>query len=295
MATLASSNGLRTAFGSAPSTTSSALPTTSSEPNIGAGSSGGRTDQDMLTVVWGGEKYRLPLPPPDAPLSTLRKAIYERTGVPPEHQKLILNGAMMQKDFPLKAYGLALPPLGDSEDSYSSDPNRIPSSSLRGLLSKWGLGNSPVAGKRSRELKVTLIGSAQTGSRVTDHLAQAGSASGSGSARQKQTAAQQPIDEARIVAQIDSLVSSTLSRLKPDLDQLFSLPLEEATLLKRKQVYLSEMLLQTLLKLDGFEIDSRWTDARKARKEGIRSIQGMLDRVDAIKEGRAMAPPTSEP
>ena len=198
-------------------------------------------------------------------------------------------------DFPLKAYGLALPPLGDSEESYSPDPNKIPSSSLRGLLSKWGLGNSPVAGKRSRELKVTLIGSAQTGSRVTDHLAQAGPASGSGSARQKQAAQQQPLDEARIVAQIDSLVSSTLSRLKPDLDQLFSLPLEEATLLKRKQVYLSEMLLQTLLKLDGFEIDSRWTDARKARKEGIRSIQDMLDRVDAIKEGRAMAPPATEP
>lgn len=40
---------------------------------------------------------RIPLPPPDAPLSALRAAIQERTGVAPEHQKLIVGGAVMQK------------------------------------------------------------------------------------------------------------------------------------------------------------------------------------------------------
>lgn len=42
-------------------------------------------------------RMRIPLPPPDAPLSTLRAAIQERTGVAPEHQKLIVGGAIMQK------------------------------------------------------------------------------------------------------------------------------------------------------------------------------------------------------
>ena len=42
-------------------------------------------------------RMRIPLPPPDAPLSALRAAIQERTGVAPEHQKLIVGGAVMQK------------------------------------------------------------------------------------------------------------------------------------------------------------------------------------------------------
>lgn len=42
-------------------------------------------------------RMRLPLPPPDAKLSELRALIEERTGVAPEHQKLIVGGAVMQK------------------------------------------------------------------------------------------------------------------------------------------------------------------------------------------------------
>ena len=42
-------------------------------------------------------RYRIPLPPPEAPLSTLRALIEERTGVAPEYQKLIMNGGVMQK------------------------------------------------------------------------------------------------------------------------------------------------------------------------------------------------------
>jgi ribosomal protein L12E/L44/L45/RPP1/RPP2 len=52
-------------------------------------------------------------------------------------------------------------------------------------------------------------------------------------------------------------------------------------------MYVSEMLLQALLKLDSYDIDARWTEARKTRKEGIKSIQEVLDKVDAMKEGKA--------
>lgn len=58
-------------------------------------------------------RMRIPLPPPDAPLSALRAAIQERTGVAPEHQKLIVGGAIMQKgnvvSFPIVASWLQIP------------------------------------------------------------------------------------------------------------------------------------------------------------------------------------------
>ena len=161
----------------------------------------------------------------------------------------------------------------------------MPSVGFRSLLSKWGLGNSVAAGKKPRDLKITMIGSKDTQATVSDRLP--GNASES-----KQLPAQSsasPLDEPRVVAQIDSLVGSTLSKLKPSLDNIFSVakssqPAPEAV--KQQHAYVSEMLLQALLKLDGFDIEARWTDARKARKEGIRNVQGVLDKVDAIREGR---------
>lgn len=54
---------------------------------------------------------------------------------------------------------------------------------------------------------------------------------------------------------------------------------------KRLLLYLSENLLQGLLKLDSIEIPSGYTEARKERKEAVRKVQEVLDRVDAAKEG----------
>lgn len=49
-------------------------------------------------------------------------------------------------------------------------------------------------------------------------------------------------------------------------------------------LYLSEILLQGLLKLDSIEIPSGYEDARKERKEAVRQVQEVLDRVDRAKE-----------
>jgi len=38
--------------------------------------------------------------------------------------------------------------------------------------------------------------------------------------------------------------------------------------------------LRGLLDLDGVEIPSEWQTARKERKEGVRRVQGELNRVD---------------
>lgn len=54
---------------------------------------------------------------------------------------------------------------------------------------------------------------------------------------------------------------------------------------KRLLLYLSENLLQGLLKLDSIEIPSGYTEARKDRKEAVRKVQEVLDRVDGAKDG----------
>jgi hypothetical protein len=50
--------------------------------------------------------------------------------------------------------------------------------------------------------------------------------------------------------------------------------------LQREHARLSELLLRGLLDLDGVEIPSEWQTARKERKEGVRRVQGELNKVD---------------
>jgi hypothetical protein len=47
---------------------------------------------------------------------------------------------------------------------------------------------------------------------------------------------------------------------------------------------LSESLIQLLLALDSVTIQSTYSDARKERKEGVRVVQELLDRVDKVKD-----------
>jgi hypothetical protein len=54
-------------------------------------------DADIVVLRFWSNRMRIPLPEPDAPLSALRAAIEERTGVAPQHQKLIVGGAVLQK------------------------------------------------------------------------------------------------------------------------------------------------------------------------------------------------------
>ncbi|KAK9899410.1 hypothetical protein P389DRAFT_168377 [Cystobasidium minutum MCA 4210] len=261
-------------------------------------------DDNYFSLIWGGEKMRIPLPPPDAPLSALRAAIEERTGVKPEHQKLIVGGAIMQKDLPLKTYGLVKPSLRD--DIYGKqeeDQSRMPSLGMRSLLSKWGLGNTPAAGKKNQEIKITMIASKDASAVVRDRdesaanrdasvQQQSSSSATPATSRQQASAGKKPppsknLDEPRTVAQIDSIVTNTLDKLQNDIEnQLQDNPEGTEKEVHKQYLMVSEVLLQTLMKLDGFEIDSSWTEARKARKEAIRKVQGLLDQIDAAKEKR---------
>ncbi|KAL7010143.1 hypothetical protein EMMF5_000163 [Cystobasidiomycetes sp. EMM_F5] len=245
-------------------------------------------DDEYLTLVWQGEEYKIKLPNPEEPLSVLRKAIDERTGVAPEHQKLLMRGVMLRKDLPLKTYGLVRPSQADEyglKDEYDEDGPRPPNSSIQKVLGKWGLGNTPFAtGKRPRQLKLTLIGSPATNAVVVDHLHASTSSIQKGSRPEHNLPNMAPMSqvasEATITAQIKQLLDKASADSQAHMDSLSS-ETPQKTLL-----YLSEILLQTMLKLDSLDIDPSWQEARKARKEGIKSIQARLDQVDAVKDAK---------
>lgn len=54
-------------------------------------------------------------------------------------------------------------------------------------------------------------------------------------------------------------------------------PLEDPDMEHRR---LGELLLQSLLRLDVINMDGTWTDARKERKVAVKTVQGLLDKLD---------------
>ena len=96
--------------------------------------------------------------------------------------------------------------------------------------------------------------------------------------------------ESVLVEWIRSLVSNLLNPLQPSIVTFLSQTDPNATnrparpapfaSLQKEHARLSELMLRGLLDLDGVEIPSGWTEARRERKEGVRSVQGMLTRVD---------------
>jgi hypothetical protein len=50
--------------------------------------------------------------------------------------------------------------------------------------------------------------------------------------------------------------------------------------LAKERLRLSELLLQSLLRLDAITTDSEWEEARKERKAGVKEVQTLLDRID---------------
>ncbi|KAG5648565.1 hypothetical protein DXG03_003176 [Asterophora parasitica] len=50
----------------------------------------------------------------------------------------------------------------------------------------------------------------------------------------------------------------------------------------KEHLRLGELLLQSLLRLDSITAEPAWEDARKRRKDAVREVQDMLDRLDTI-------------
>lgn len=217
------------------------------------------------------------------------------TGISPDHQTLIANGAILKDDLaPLSAFGLV-----DEEPEASTSTITTPSPSF---WETWSFRGTKNSGRKLK--KLILIGSKETINRVDDKLF-------SRQIPQQEEVVEKVIDdEVTVISKINEISGQKLDELLPEIDKLDAWLAQEAkgetapvevpavegeeqiedssTVLEkphpRAAIFLSEALLQSLLRLDGFDIPSTYLEARKERKEAVRKLQGALDRVDNIKE-----------
>ncbi|GAA6048458.1 hypothetical protein JCM3770_003767 [Rhodotorula araucariae] len=263
-----------------------------------------RDDHGLVEVQWGREKLRVPLPPPASPLSSLRATLYNLTGVPPSHQKLIYSGAVLKDDLaPLSAYGLV-----DEDPSASSDAAAGDDSGKKSFWDTWSFAGR--GANRGRKLKkLVMLGSKDVSARVDDRLAQRKDLADLAAAADAATPAaagggggdKQAESEEALRARIRDVAGQKLDELEPQVAQVEAW-LAQARAAREHQgadnegagtaappartlLFLSEVLLQGLLKLDAIEIPGAYADARRERKDAVRRVQETLDRVDAAKEG----------
>ena len=101
-----------------------------------------------------------------------------------------------------------------------------------------------------------------------------------------------PRSEQSTINQIQSEMQNVRSSLGRDLENLLgSLPQyhtagDNKAFMDREHLRLGELLLQSLLRLDGINAESEWQDARRERKESVREVQGLLDRLDGAWQNR---------
>ncbi|TRM69377.1 hypothetical protein BD626DRAFT_473878 [Schizophyllum amplum] len=111
-------------------------------------------------------------------------------------------------------------------------------------------------------------------------------------AQQTKQAPPPPRSEQSTINQIQSEMQTVRSTLARDLESLlYSLPQYHAAGdaqagMNREHLRLGELLLQTLLRLDGINAEGEWQDARRERKESVREVQALLDRLDGAWQNR---------
>ncbi|KAF7984198.1 hypothetical protein HWV62_15976 [Athelia sp. TMB] len=213
-----------------------------------------------ILVKWGRERLHIPLPPPETKLGEVRKALADYTHLPIGSFKLIHAGAVMKDDnAPLYAYSLR----ANSTIALIAPPAISPSHP-----------SAPAAPAHKPR------------------------------APQK---AQEPKTEASTITAIRGEVAKVRGTLQPEVDAfLSSLPAPAQTQTRARtassagypqapqptgrvlgqltpaqtHTKLSELLLQSLLRLDAMAPEGGWEDARRERKGAVREVQGVLDRLD---------------
>lgn len=267
--------------------------------------SGKKDDFGVVEVQWGREKIRVPLPPPSSPLSTLKAALYNITGVPPSHQKLIYSGAVLRDDLaPLTSFGL----VNEDQATLSTDggDDSEESNKSKSFWDSWSFtGKSSTSQKKIK--KLVMLGSKDVSARiVNDRLStrkdlQDLKSAAEGAAGGERVEPEKKVEsEETIQKRIKQISTEKLQELEPQVTQVEGWIVDQK---KEKEttkaeggeekkagppprilLYLSEILLQGLLKLDSIEIPSGYENARKERKEAVKQVQDVLDRVDRAKE-----------
>ncbi|KAH8995682.1 hypothetical protein EDB92DRAFT_1794582 [Lactarius akahatsu] len=88
-------------------------------------------------------------------------------------------------------------------------------------------------------------------------------------------ASKPPKTEASTIENIRAEVAAVRNTLEPGVDAFLRTPTVDS-----EHTRLGELLLQALLRLDAIAIDSAWLEARRERKGAVRTVQGVLDRLD---------------
>ncbi|KAK8869708.1 hypothetical protein IAR55_000276 [Kwoniella newhampshirensis] len=212
--------------------------------------------QINIQVKWGRERFNIPIPNPSiTPLSTLLQTLSTQTSLPVNSLKLIYKGAVLKDPLlTLSSYG-------------------ITDGSILVLIGKDG--DIPSAAQTS---------SSSSSSNAT------GGGGGAGGQIKKKPKQPDTQTESVLVDWIRTLVSSMIDPFIPSIATFVSYTSPKATnrpahippfeTLQKEHAKLSEMLLKALLELDGVQIPSGWSDARQERKNGVKRIQGELNKVD---------------
>lgn len=175
------------------------------------------------------------LPPPDTPLSAIRKSLAEYTHLPEHAFKLIHAGAVMKDD---AAPSLSPPP------SPARPADHPP-------VSAYHLHPSST---------IALIGAADIPNPATAPPQRA----------------EQPVLDT-----IQAELAQVRAALAPALAAFLADPTH-----RKEHLRLGELLLQALIRLDGIAPEPSWEHARKERKEAVREVQDMLDRLDGAWSAR---------
>ncbi|KAJ7217898.1 hypothetical protein GGX14DRAFT_598528 [Mycena pura] len=100
----------------------------------------------------------------------------------------------------------------------------------------------------------------------------------------KQKAAAHVRSEQSVISTIHSELVNVRSELLPAVDHLLAAPAAPQSSKPKEHIRLSELLLQSLLRLDAIVTDGEWEAARRERKAAVKEVQGLLDRLDSSRD-----------
>ncbi|KAN0062477.1 hypothetical protein ACQY0O_005008 [Thecaphora frezii] len=241
-----------------------------------------------VEVVWGRERMQIVLPKLTTPvtLGHLKQEISSITSIPYEQVKLIHSGLILKDDrSPLASYGIREGSrliLVGTAGGASSEGDKVGAKAP--AIGTMSIGEQKARAKKQREedmseqglmgriqeavdeAKNNLFPTVELVERSVRALPDGAAAADDGQEKAAETAAPAVAEEGGDLLTPEQIASA-----------------------HRRT---SEMLLRQLLVLDGVQVNSETT--RAARKQGVREVQGQLDRLDAAwteAKARGVRPP----
>ncbi|KAH7929814.1 hypothetical protein BV22DRAFT_1102131 [Leucogyrophana mollusca] len=225
----------------------------------------------LIRVKWDRETLHFPLPPPETKLAQLRHDLAEYTHLPPQSFKLVHAGAVMKDDnAPLSAYNIrensTIALIGGHTQPPSQQPPQRQQQKPKQPLTEQST-ISAIQAELER-VRTTLVPPVDDFVQALSHppdlvptITSTAPAPAPSSGYTPATAPPFPPPY------------PTSHPTAQNTAQNIATPLEHTRL--------SELLLQSLLRLDAFHFsNSDWPDARAERKAAVREVQSVLDRLD---------------